>query len=371
MNHTLSFRALVRSVLVVGCLSAATAVQAQQAARVGDLVTRRGEVPRRVVGYGLVVGLDGTGDRSFGSSSSSAMTVRSVVNLLRRFNIEVPPDQMRLRNVAAVLVTAEMSPFLRMGGRFEVQVAALGDGTSLRGGVLWMTPLVSDPNQPPVATAQGPILVSGDGTGRVSIRQGNSGRITEGGVLEVDLPAPALTGEPRLALKRPDLRTASRIAAAINAASNGPVAKVEDPGSILLNPGPGRADSLSVWLAAIDTLPVTVVESPRIVIDGRDGSVVAGGDVRVGGATVSLRGITLQVGGSEPAPAAASPDSASGGRPLRDSSATSGLVHAGVGSTVQEIVAVLYAAGAKSQDLVAIFDALRASGAIRADVVIR
>ena len=130
---------------------------AANAARIGDLTVHHGDVPRRLVGYGLVVGLDGTGDRSFGGLHDATPTVRSVVNLLRRFSIEVPPERLRLRNVAAVLVTAEVSPYLRAGGRFEVQVSALGDATSLRGGVLWITPLVTDPNQPPAATAQGPL----------------------------------------------------------------------------------------------------------------------------------------------------------------------------------------------------------------------
>ena len=123
-------------------------------ARIGDLVVRPGETPRRVVGYGLVTGLDGSGDRSFGGFAGETPTVRSIVNLLKRFNILVPPTALQARNVAAVLVTAELSPYLRSGGRFEVQVASLGDATSLRGGVLFMTPLLTDPNQPPIATAQ-------------------------------------------------------------------------------------------------------------------------------------------------------------------------------------------------------------------------
>ena len=106
----------MRYALAAALLLAPLALGAQ--VRVGDLTTRTGEVPVRIVGYGLVVGLDGSGDRSFGTSSGSVQTVRSVVNLLRRFNIEVPPERLRLRNVAAVLVTAEISPFLRPGGRF-------------------------------------------------------------------------------------------------------------------------------------------------------------------------------------------------------------------------------------------------------------
>ncbi len=334
-------------------------VAAQSAARVADLTVRQGVIPRRLVGYGLVTGLDGSGDRSFGTQNAATMTVRSVVNLLRRFNVEVPPEQLRLRNVAAVLVTAEMSPYLRPGGRFEVQVSALADATSLRGGVLWITPMLSDPNQPPIATAQGPLMVATDGTGRVSSRQGNSGRISAGGILEVDQPAVQLAAEPRLALRDPDLRMASRIAATIVGAFGPGTARADDPGSILLNPGAGRADSLGAWLAAIDTLSVAVVEAARIIIDGRDGTVVVGGEIQIARATVSHRGITVQVG--------APPDS---NRTAADSTSP-GLVRAASGASVQALVAGLHAAGARPPEVAAIFEALRAAGAVRADVVIR
>jgi flagellar P-ring protein precursor FlgI len=308
----------------------------------------------------LVVGLDGTGDRSFGTLNAATMTVRSVVNLLRRFNVEVPPEQLRLRNVAAVLVTAELSPFLRAGGRFEVQVAALGDAISLRGGVLWMTPLVSDPNQPPLGTAQGPLVVPTDGTGRISARQGNAGRIADGGILEIDQPAVTLAGDPRLALRQPDLRMATRIATAISAAFGPGTARADDPGSVVLNPGAGRADSLSTWLAAVDTLPVPFVDAARIVIDARDGTIVVGGDIRIGPATVSHRGITVQVGGGEG-------DSTR----LRADSGAAGLVSAPPGSRVHALVAGLHAAGARPNEVAAIFEALRAAGAVRAEVIVR
>lgn len=361
------FRACPRARLILLAFGLSTGLAssavAQQEARIGDLTVRQGVVPRRLVGYGLVMGLDGTGDRSFGTQSSSTMTVRSVVNLLRRFNIEVPPEQLRLRNVAAVLITAELSPYLRPGGRFEVQVAAMGDATSLRGGVLWITPLVADPDQAPLATAQGAIVVPTDGSGRISTRQGNAGRIADGGILEVDQPAVTLAGEPRLALRQPDLRTATRIAAAISAAFGAGTARADDPGSILLNPGAERADSLSAWLAAVDTLPVALAESPRIVIDGRDGTVVIGGEIRLGPATVSHRGITVQVGGDAPAAAQAA-DSAAG-------SSGAGLVRANPGSSVQTLVAGLHAAGARPPEVAAIFEALRAAGAVRADVIVR
>lgn len=361
---SMSIRWLVPGLVAFAALTPSRA-EGQQVATVADLTVRQGVVPRRLVGYGLVVGLDGSGDRSFGTQNAATMTVRSVVNLLRRFNVEVPPDQLRLRNVAAVLVTAELSPYLRTGGRFEVQVSALGDATSLRGGVLWMTPLVSDPNQPPLATAQGALVVATDGTGRISSRQGNAGRIADGGILEVEQPPVQLAGEPRLALRDPNLRMATRIASAISAAFGPGTAKAEDPGSILLNPGQGRADSLSAWLAAIDTLAVPVVEAARIVIDGRDGTVVVGGDIRIGSAVVSHRGITVQVGAP---PAAAVADTGARRAPADSST---GLIRAGSGSSVQTLVAGLHAAGARPNEVAAIFEALRAAGAVRAEVVVR
>ncbi len=111
-----------------------------QTVQIRDLVRMDYDVPSRLVGYGIVVGLDGTGDRSV-SQLGGGQTVRSIANLLRMLDITIPPEALRTRNAAAVLVTAEISPYLRPGGRFQVQVASLGDATSLRGGVLWMTPL--------------------------------------------------------------------------------------------------------------------------------------------------------------------------------------------------------------------------------------
>ncbi|MEP6571519.1 MAG: flagellar basal body P-ring protein FlgI [Gemmatimonadota bacterium] len=348
--------------LTVAALSAFVILAAPlhaQGERISDLTTRVGDVPRRVIGYGIVVGLDGTGDRSFGSANGASQTVRSVANALRRFGVEVPPERLRPRNVAAVIVTAEMSPYLHAGGRFEVQVSSLGDATSLRGGVLWTTPLVTDVDQPPVATAQGPMLISDDNF-RVQGRNGNSARIPEGGVLEVEPPAiAALT--PKLLLRRPDLTTASRIADAVNVVYGNGVAKVEDPGSVVLNPGAKVADNLLGFLASVDTIQVRANEPARIVIDARNGSVVVGGDVRVGTAAVSQRGITLRIG-------AVAAGGAAGTAP---DSLNPGLLHLPEGASVQDVAAGLHAAGARPSEIASLFDALREVGALSARVTIR
>jgi flagellar P-ring protein FlgI len=362
--------ALVFAALLALVLASPPAAHAQST-RVGDLTVRAGDVPRRLVGYGLVVGLDGTGDRSYGGYTNQTPTVQSIVNLLEHFGVRVPTDEMQPRNVAAVAVTAEASPYLHAGGRFEVQVSSLGDASSLRGGVLWITPLVTDPNEPPVATAQGALLITTDDDSRSSMnRRANTARVPEGGVLEVEMPAPTPSGAPRLLLQDPDLETATRIAAVVNAAFGPGTAAPEDPGAIALKVPPARADSLLQFLAAVDTLPVAWASPARIVIDARDGTVVTGGQVQVGPASVSHDGLTVQIGGTPATPAAPAAGQAppAGGNAEAPPPAVLAL---NVGATVEDIAAGLHAAGASAPEIAAIFDGLRAVQALRAEVIVR
>lgn len=342
----------VEAVLAVGT----TCPLAGQTERIGTLTILEHNIPRRLVGYGLVIGLEGTGDQSFGSGGGATHTVQSVVNLLKRFGIDVPPQYMRLRNVAAVLITAEISPFLRAGGRFNVHVSSMGDATSLRGGVLWTAALMEDVGQPIVATAQGAMLVADRGGRRFLAQQGTTGRIPDGGVLEINPPTIPRTDSVRLFLKRPDLTTATRIAGAVNAVFGEGTAAVEDPGSVILMSGTSAADTLFGFLAAIDTLPVVFAQPSILVVDATAGTVVSGGDLRIGSAVVSHRGITLAI---------TSQGAATAGPPV------TGIVAAVEGVTVQEIAAGLHAAGALPRDIGAIFEALRDVGALHATVVIR
>jgi flagellar P-ring protein precursor FlgI len=353
--------------VVVGLL-APSAIGAQTT-RIGDLTLRAGDVPRRLVGYGLVVGLDGTGDRSYGGATNQTPTVQSIVNLLEHFGVRVPTDQMQPRNVAAVAVTAEASPYLHAGGRFEVQVSSLGDATSLRGGVLWITPLVTDPNEPPVATAQGPLLVTTDENARSSYKRANSARVPDGGVLEVEaLASTNPKGPQRLLLRQPDVGTATHIAAAVNAAYGPGTATPEDPGAITLKVPAARADSLFQFLAGVDTLEVAWSPVARIIIDGRDGTVVTGGQVQVAPASVSHHGLTVQIGRTT-APAAAPPPAAPAG--ANGAPPAPAVLALTAGATVEDVAAGLHAAGATAPEIAAIFDALRAVQALSAEVIVR
>lgn len=321
-----------------------------QEVRIRDLTVNEQSVPVRLMGYGLVVGLDGTGDRATGGQGSH--TVQSVANLLRRFDVEVPPAAIRTRNAAAVLVTAEMSPYLRAGGRFEVKVSSLGDARSLRGGVLWMTPLVADVGGAPVAAAQGPLVISeGNAAGRrAAYVVETTGSIPDGGVLEVEPGRSSFASASRLLLKEPDLGTAVKIAEAINRSLGAGAATVEDPGSVALSFAQD-GDRMAV-LNRIVNLRVQPDRAARLVINGRDGTVVAGSDITVGSATVSHGVITLSIGG----------DAAGGGE---------GSVQMPAGSSVQQVAAALHAVRAPPTEIAAIFAALRDVGALTADVVIR
>ncbi len=327
--------------------------RAQADVKIRDLTSPEGALPVRLVGYGLAIGLDGTGDRAIGGQSGGP-TVQSIVNILRRFNIEVPPDLIRMRNVAAVLVTAEVSPFLRAGGRFEIHASSMGDARSLRGGVLYMTPLVADPNGPAVATAQGSLLVSdGGSTTRYAPTVETSARIPTGGVLDVDLPRPVVGAVSRLLLREPDLGTATRIATAINASLGEKTASVEDEGSVVVT----LADTVNRPTAytKIRELSIKPERIPRLMIDSKDGSVIAGGEMLVGAATISHGAITLAIGAET----------------ATDMSPIPGSVRLPVGTSVQRIATALQAVRTPPNEIAAIFAALREVGALTAEVVVR
>lgn len=344
------FAALAVLMALSGALGAARApLGAQEMIRIRDLTIDDKAIPVRLLGYGLVIGLDGTGDRSSGGKAGG-MTVNSVVNLLRRFGITLPVEAMKTRNIAAVLVTAEVSPYLRPGGRFEIHVSSVGDARSLRGGVLWMTPLLSDVGGQPLATAQGPVLMADMGGGKSGIE--NSARIPSGGVLEGDLVRPVFASSSKLLLREPDVTMASRIATAINKEMGDGTASVDDPGSISLAFKDSKEDHATV-LARLEDMRVQPQRIARLIIDGRDGTIIAGGDLTVGEASVSHGGITITIGAIDTT--AASPAS----------------IRMAPGTPVTRIAAALHAVQAPPAEIAAIFESLRAIGAIVAEVIVR
>ena len=239
----------------------------------------------------------------------------------------------------------------RSGGRFEVHVSSVGDARSLRGGVLWMTPLLSDVGGEPMASAQGPLLMADNGFGRASSIE-NSGRIPTGGLLEADLPRPKFEASSKLLLREPDVTMASRIATAINKEMGDGTATVEDPGAIALT-FKNDKDERATTFAKIQDLRIQPQRIARLIIDGRDGTIVTGGELTVGEATVSHGGITITVGANDTT--AVSP----------------GNLRMAPGTPVTRVAAALHAVQAPPAEIAAIFESLRAIGAIAAEVVVR
>lgn len=339
-------RALGIAALGAALALLATAPLGAQEVAIRDLTIPEGSGPVRLVGYGLVTGLSGTGDRVTGTVGARH-TVQSIANLLRNFEVQVPANLLRTRNVAAVLVTAEVSPFLRPGGRFDVQVSSIGDAQSLRGGVLWMTPLVSEVGGTPFAVAQGQMLLTEPEGQRYGMRAATSGRVTGGGIIEIELPRPDAKRATRLLLREPDPVLAYRIAAAIDSvADRKGTAEVEDAGAIALKP-PGGADELPALLAQIADVRIRQGAPARLLVDARDGTVVAGADLVIGDGVVATDGISIAIGGS----------------------ANEGALPSG--ATVQDVAEALRASRATAAQTAAVFLALRDAGALRAEVIVR
>ena len=348
-------RALALASIALAATLLAPLAAGAQGIPIRDLTLEDQSIPVRLVGYGLVTGLSGTGDNASGGRSAQH-TVQSVANLLRRFDVSVPPELLRTRNVAAVLVTAEVSPYLRPGGRFEVQVASVGDARSLVGGVLWMTPLIAEAGGNPMATAQGSLYIEDQDAMRRRVSHSSaSGRIPSGGILEVDLPRAAFTSSTKLILRQPDIGVAARIAALIDSVVGPGTATVEDPGAVALALK-DSAGGTAASLARIRDLKVEIVRVARLIIDQRSGTVVAGGDLTLGPGVVSVAGLTLSIG-------AAAADTAQQGQ--------GGQLRIPTGATVQQLAAALHSVRTPPQQIAQVFEALRLVGAISAEVVAR
>ncbi|MEM6676840.1 MAG: flagellar basal body P-ring protein FlgI [Pseudomonadota bacterium] len=343
--------------------------------RIKDLVEIEGVRGNDLVGYGLVVGLDGTGD----GIRNAPFTEEALSNLLERLGVNVTGEDFRTRNVAAVIVTASLPPFARAGSRIDVDVAAIGDAQSLLGGTLVMTPL-NAADGAIYAVAQGPIIASGFGAGGDAAVE-VSGVPTAGGIpggarVEREVPFDfASMPRIRLALRNPDFTTAARIARAVNQALGEGVARTDDPGTVTLalldqDLAPAAA------IARIENLPVSPSTKARVVVDQRSGTIVLGADVRISEVAVSQGNLTIRV---EERPIAAVPNPFTDGEPLLlprtdlfvDEGAEQRLAVVERNVTLADLVAGLNALGIGPRDMIDILRAIDAAGALHAELLVR
>ncbi|MFT7592730.1 MAG: flagellar P-ring protein precursor FlgI [Paracoccaceae bacterium] len=357
------------------CLTFPAALQAG-AIRLKDLVEFDGVRGNDLVGYGLVVGLNGTGD----GLRNAPFTEEIMSNILERLGVNVTGEQFRPKNVAAVFVTASLPPFARVGGQIDVTVSAIGDSKSLLGGTLIMTPLNAADGQV-FAVAQGTILAGGAvAEGRAAtVVQGvpTSGTIPSGARVEreIDFNLSSLT-TVRLALREPDFTTAGRIEAAINREFNRPVAIMRDSGTLDLDIAATRAASTAHAIGRIENILVEPERKARVVVDQRSGTIVMGDDVRLSRVAVSQGNLTLRI---DEAPVVVQPNPFSEGqtvvvprtRAAIDEEDGVSLAEVPESTSLSEVVAGLNALGVSPRDMIDILKSLKAAGALHAEFVVR
>ncbi|MEM8791485.1 MAG: flagellar basal body P-ring protein FlgI [Pseudomonadota bacterium] len=366
-------RRIIACLAVLGLLS--HAAQATEV-RLKDIVDFDGVRGNDLVGYGLVVGLDGTGD----GLRNSPFTEEALVNLLERLGINVTGERFRPRNVAAVLVTAELPAFARAGSQIDVTVSAIGDATSLLGGTLIMTPLNAADGQI-YAVAQGSIIAGGFSVEGEAARttQGvpTAGVIPDGGrvELEIDFNLASLDSL-RLALREPDFTTAARIADGINTRLGLDLALMQDSGTVVLDVRRANVRSPAELIARIENLPIRAERKARVVVDQRSGTVVLGDDVRISRVAISHGSLTLRI---RETPIAIQPSPFGEGETVVVPR-TEAEIEEGPGTglaIVQDTVSLanlvegLNALGVTTRDMIDILSAIKAAGALHAEFVLQ
>jgi flagellar P-ring protein precursor FlgI len=342
------------------------------AARIKDIVDFEGVRENQLVGYGLVVGLNGTGD----SLNNSPFTKQSLQSMLERLGVNTAGENVRTANVAAVMVTAHLPPFATQGSRIDVSVAAMGDSDSLQGGTLLVTPLVGADGEV-YAIAQGPVSINGfkaEGDA-ASIISGvpTTGRISSGAMIEreIDFHLGSQTSL-RLALRNPDLTTARRIALAVNDFIGAPTATPEDPATVRLTLPPGFNGNIVDLLTDVEQLMVETDQTAKIVIDENSGIIVMGKDVRVSSVAVAQSNLTVTIAEDptvvQPQPFANGVTAVEDNTQLNANLSETALAVVNESVTLQELVDGLNALGISPRDLIAILQAIKATGALQAEI---
>jgi flagellar P-ring protein FlgI len=361
--------------LAIGVAPARAQTQAPVAvSRLKDVAVLQGPATLPLIGYGLVVGLNKTGDRR-----QTIFSAQTLANMLERFGVAVSPGGIKIENVAAVLVTTEIGPYAQSGARLDITASSIGDARSLQGGTLLPTPL-RGPDGSIVALAQGPLSLggfSGGGGGNsVSVNHLTVGRVPGGAMVQIARQtAMPPADELRLALHQPDFVSAGRVARAINMELGGDRAHAADAGTVVIRvPAEYRA-TVPELVARLEPLPIAIDTAARVVINERTGTVVLGGDVRIGSAAVAHGNLSVRIATQYNV---SQPEALStGGQTVVTPQTqvdveqeTRQLLALEEGTTLSDVVRALNTLGVTPRDIIAIMQALKAAGALRAEVVI-
>ncbi len=320
-----------------------------EAARLKDIATVKGVRENILIGYGIVVGLKGTGD------SSADITGQSLNRLFSKLGLDVQGNAVKSKNAAAVIVTAKLPPFARVGNRIDVTVSSIGDSSSLEGGVLLVTPLRAG-DQNVYSVAQGPVSIG-------SVADGSTknfptvGRVVMGGTIEKDLDNNFSTKKSfRLSLHNPDFTTSARVAAVVNAELGGKFASSRDSATIdIVVPFNYEGNSVEL-IALLENIQVNVDSSAKVVLNERTGTIVMGDRITISPVAISHGDLAIEVGG--------------GGAAAGAGAKTARVMEMKSGASVSDLVKALNAMGVQPKDLTAIFQTLRGVGALQAELEI-
>ncbi|QCI63010.1 flagellar basal body P-ring protein FlgI [Phreatobacter stygius] len=361
-----------RFVVAVMLIAAAAMPASANTSRIKDLVDVEGIRENQLIGYGLVVGLNGTGD----TLNNSPFTRQSIQSMMERLGVNTRGMNLRTANVAAVMVTANLPPFSTQGTRIDVKVSAMGDARSLQGGELLVTPLVGADGEV-YAVGQGAVAISGfqaEGqAARVTRGVPTVGRVSNGAIVEREVTfAINRMASIRLALRNPDLTTARRIAAAINDFIGAPTAEPTDPGTINLKVPARFEGNIVALLTEIEQLRVQPDQVAKVVIDEASGIIVMGKDVRVSTVAVAQGNLTVTISErpqvSQPNPLARGRTVVTPQTQIQAQEDGRGLAVVSEGVSLQELVDGLNALGIGPRDLIAILQAIKSAGALQAEI---
>lgn len=342
--------------------------------RIKDIVDFEGVRDNMLVGYGLVVGLNGTGD----SLNSAIFTRESLVGMLERMGVNARDDALNTQNVAAVMVTATLPAFSRQGSRIDVSVSALGNASSLLGGTLLVTPLLGADGEV-YAVAQGPLAVGGfsaQGAAETVVKGvPTSGRVANGAIVEKEVPfAMANMGSMRMTLKNPDFTTARRIARAINAFVGEEAANVADPGTVDLAVPSTYRQQVVELVTDIEQLRVEPDVPARVLVDEQSGVIVMGENVRINRVAIAQGNLTIRITETpqvaQPLPFANVGETVTVPRTdiQIDQEDDRKLTVVDTGVSIQDLVNGLNTLGVGPRDMITILQAIKASGALQADI---
>jgi flagellar P-ring protein FlgI len=358
---------------LVCCGSGLFPISTAAASRIKDVAAFEEVRGNQLYGYGLVVGLNGTGDRS-----QAFFPTQTLANMLLRSGITIDPDKVRIKNIAAVMVTAELPPFIRQGSRIDVTVSSLGDAQSIQGGVLIMTPLQAA-NGRVYVNAQGQIALGGYSAGgnnnRAQLNHPTVGRIPSGGLVEQDV-AVNLAGKSQLnlVLYRSDFTTATRAARAINALSEDSVANAIDGRTISIKVPSGYNNRIVEFMSVVENATMDLDNVARVVLNEKTGTVVFGKDVRITEVSIIHGSLSLQVGTvyniSQPEALSQGKTTVVPEKNVSVQEEKGRTVTLREGASVEDVVRALNAIGAGPRDVISILQAIKAQGALQAELEI-